>query len=462
MQMIYNLENANPESVAFVDDKGLMLTYGELVHFINENAVLLPKRSLVFILGDNSTPVASFLCACLENGWVPLLLNKDIEDALLDVYLNKYKPQAIFSANKNFLYRELLFEWNNYKLYTYNQDKSLLNDTLSLLLPTSGSTGSPKLVRHSYTNLSFSAKSVSKIYNLTSNDVGLALLPIYYTMGLSIITSHLQVGAKIVLTNYPLTDRNFWNLLKEQHITVLTGVPYTFEVLFKMRFERVLLPSLRIITQGGGKLSEVLWSALVTYAATKNIEFIATYGQTEGTARMAYLEASKAATKQGSIGKAIPGGSFEVWDEKENAITAEAQSGELIYKGENVTLGYAENQEDLLLGDLRNGILKTGDVVKRDAEGYIFIVGRMKRFLKIYGLRISLDETELLIKNKFDIDCYAAGDDTILKIYVTDAGIMDAIKTWLSSTINLFHQAIEMIHIEKIERNASGKIIFKK
>jgi acyl-coenzyme A synthetase/AMP-(fatty) acid ligase len=459
--MIYNLENANPKSIAFTDDNGLTLNYGELIHFINKNANLLPRRSLVFILGTNTTPVASFLCACLENGWVPLLLNKDIEDSLLEGYLEKYNPQAVFSTTKKHFIKEVLFEWDEYKLFGYNQNKSALNDALSLLLPTSGSTGSPKLVRHSYTNLSFSAERVSQLYNLNSNDVGLALLPIYYTMGLSIITSHLQVGAKIVLTNYPLTDRNFWNVLKEQHITVLTGVPYTFEVLFKMRFERVVLPSLRIITQGGGKLSEHLWNALVTYAETKNIEFIATYGQTEGTARMAYLEASKAATKQGSIGKAIPGGSFEVWDENGKPISSDDETGELIYKGGNVTLGYAENTADLLLGDLRNGILKTGDVVKRDAEGYIFIVGRLKRFLKIYGLRISLDETELLIKNKFNIDCYAAGDDTILKIYVTNAAIMEEVKKWLSSTINLFHQAIEITHVEKIERNSFGKIIFK-
>ncbi len=458
--MIYNLDTANSSSTAFIDDNGITLTYGELTHFIKAHANLLPRRSLIFILGDNVTPVASFFCACIENGWVPLMLNPAIEDSLLDVYLKIYKPQAIFSSIKKSFKQEVLLDLEGYKLYSYNQEKIELYDNLSLLLPTSGSTGSPKLVRHSYENLSFSANSVSTFYNLSSNDVGLALLPIYYTMGLSIITSHLQVGAKVVLTNYALTDRNFWTLLKEQAITVLTGVPYTFEVLFKMRFERITLPSLRIITQGGGKLSESLWSSLVTYAQNKNAEFIATYGQTEGTARMAYLEPSKASLKRGSIGKAIPGGSFEIWDENEMLITESAQEGELIYKGKNVTLGYAENQADLKLGDLRKGILKTGDVVTRDAEGFVFIVGRMKRFLKIYGLRISLDEIELLIKNKFDIDCYAAGDDTILKVYVTDAGILPEVKTWLSTTINLYHQAIEVLYIEEIRRNTSGKIIF--
>lgn len=458
--MIYNLDTANTENTAFVDDKNQILTYGELVNFIQTISILLPPRSLVFILGDNTTAVASFFCACIENKWVPLVLNKDIDAQLLQTYLDKYKPNAIFSSKGLRTEKNLLFTWDDYQLYKYSNKQHQLHDELSLLLATSGSTGSPKLVRHSYENLSFSAQSVSKFYSLSSKDVGLALLPIYYTMGLSIITSHLQVGAKVVLTNYPLTDRNFWNLLKEQAITVLTGVPYTFEVLFKMRFERVVLPNLRIITQGGGKLSENLWNSLVNYAKTKNIEFFATYGQTEGTARMAYLDPSKAASKAGSIGKAIPGGTLEIWDQEDTVITTTEQEGELVYKGRNVTLGYAETIADLYLGDNRNGILKTGDVVKMDSEGFIFIVGRMKRFLKIYGLRISLDETELLIKNKFGVDCYAAGDDTVLKVYVTDETLLSDVKAWLSNTINLFHQAIEIIYIEEIKRNSSGKIIF--
>ncbi|MGA9211167.1 AMP-binding protein [Kaistella sp.] len=458
--MIFNLDTTDPSGIAFVDDQSNILTYGELVLFIKKNSDLLPKRSLVFILGDNTTPVASFFCACIENRWVPLLLNKDIDNSLLQVYLEKYKPQAVFTSNKHHFEKEVLLEWDDYKLYDNQEDPIALYDELSLLLPTSGSTGSPKLVRHSYHNLSFSAKSVSQFYNLLPTDVGLALLPLYYTMGLSIIMSHLQVGAKVVLTNYALTDRNFWNLLKEEKITVLTGVPYTFEVLFKMRFERVSLPSLRIITQGGGKLSENLWNALIAFSESKNVEFVATYGQTEGTARMAFLDSALAKSKQGSIGKSIPGGSFEVWDENDLPLTNMEVMGQLVYKGGNVTLGYAENNDDLLLGDVRHGILKTGDVVKRDDEGYLFIVGRMKRFLKIYGLRISLDETELLIKNKFNIECYAAGDDDLLKIYVTDSTILSEIKPWLSNTINLFHQAIEVICIEEIKRNSSGKIIF--
>ena len=458
--MIYNLDRANSDNIAFVDDANHSLTYGELVDFVRATENLLEKRSLVFILGDNTTAVAAFFCSCIENEWVPLMLSNDIDESLLRVYLEKYKPQAIFASEKQTSESEILLEFADYKLYYYNNDKIELFDQLSLLLPTSGSTGSPKVVRHSYQNLSFSAKSVSQFYNLSSEDVGLALLPIYYTMGLSIITSHLQVGAKVVLTNYSLTDRNFWSLLKEKGITVLTGVPYTFEVLFKMRFERVVLPKLRIITQGGGKLSDNLWNSLVSYAENKNIQFIATYGQTEGTARMAYLDSAYASVKRGSIGKAIPGGSFEVWDQNEIPIISANQTGELVFKGDNVTLGYAENISDLSLGNLRHGTLKTGDVVTRDEEGFIFIVGRMKRFLKIYGLRISLDETELLVKNKFDVDCFAAGNDTIMKVYVTDEKLLAEIKTWLSDTMNLFHQAIEVLYIEKIERNSSGKIIF--
>lgn len=458
--MIFNLENAAPDKLAFIDDSGHSMTYGELVHFSSSTTHLLPERSLIFIIGDNTTAVAAFFCSCLHNGWVPLMLNKDIDESLLKVYHERYKPNAVFSSVSMEGSQEAILELGTYRLHRYHDQKIEMYSELSLLLSTSGSTGSPKLVRHSYTNLKFSAASVSRFNNLTSQDVGLALLPIYYTMGLSVITSHLNAEAKVVLTNYPLTDRNFWTILKEQQITVLTGVPYTFEVLFKMRFERVQLPKLRIVSQGGGKLSDNLWTALVSYAQTKNIEFIATYGQTEGTARMAYLESSQAELKRGSIGKAIPGGEFEIWDENGSVISMPDVEGELVYKGGNVTLGYAENQNDLKLGDHRHGVLQTGDIVKRDSEGFFFIVGRKKRFLKIFGLRISLDETELLIKNKFHLDCFATGDDTLLKVYITDETQLAQVKQWLSSTLNLYHQSIEVMYIEQIERTAAGKVKF--
>jgi acyl-coenzyme A synthetase/AMP-(fatty) acid ligase len=463
--MIFNIHLKNPNSIALKDDSGLTLTYGELANQIIESNQLLQKRSVVIVLASNDISTTSFILSCLENKWIPLVLNEDIDESLLNEYLKMYKPNAIFlDINKcssfNFDYYNKT-SWLNKQIYFVEKQIYQTYDQLSFLLPTSGSTGSPKLVRHSYDNLNFSALNVSALFNLNTYDIGLAILPIYYTMGFSVISSHIFAGSTVVLSKYALTERGFWDVLKNEKITTLTGVPYTFEVLFKMRFERVKIPSLRIISQGGGKLSDQLWDKLILYSQENNIEFIPTYGQTEGTARMSYLKNEFTKSKKGSIGKAIPNGVFEVWDENDNVIESINAVGQLVYKGGNVTLGYAENSNDLIKGDSRLGVLPTGDIVKRDSDGFYFIVGRSKRFLKIFGLRISLDEVELLIKNNFDIDCYCTGSDDLLTVYVDKENFELKVKNWLSQKINLFHQVIEVKYIPLIPRNASGKVIFK-
>ncbi|MCF8427116.1 MAG: AMP-binding protein [Bacteroidia bacterium] len=461
--MIFDIDIKEPSTVALKDDGGNILKYGELANILRDKSDILPKRSLVFVLADNSTSVVSFLITCFENKWVPLLLNGDLDSLLLENYIHTYKPNAIFSMGLNLgldVYKTI--GWDNYKIDSINSENLDLHDDLSFLLPTSGSTGSPKLVRHSYNNIIFSAKSVSSFFEIQTSDVGLGILPVYYTMGFSVITSHLQAGAKVVLSNYSLTDRGFWDILKNDGITILTGVPYTFEVMFKMRFERIKIESLRIISQGGGKLSESLWNGLQVYAEKNNIQFIPTYGQTEGTARMSYLESESVKEKIGSIGKAIPGGYFDILGENNTIIEEIEASGELIYRGDNVTLGYAEALQDLSKGDERFGVLNTGDIVRRDKDSFYFIIGRKKRFLKIFGLRISLDEVESLIKNNFETDCYASGDDTSLKVFTTNIDIVDELKMWLSSKLNLFHQAIHIDFIEEIPRNTAGKVIFNK
>lgn len=146
-------------------------------------------------------------------------------------------------------------------------------------------------------------------------------------------------------------------------------------------------------------------------------------------------------------------------DMAEIEIEEIAASGELVYIGPNVTLGYATKLSDLAHGDDFKSVLKTGDIVQRDKDGFYFIIGRKSRFLKIYGFRVSLDEVEHLIKNNFLVDCYASGNDSLLSVYVDDYSVLSEIKHWLVKKTNLFHQAIEVNYIPEIPRNLSGKVI---
>ena len=335
--------------------------------------------------------------------------------------------------------------------------KVQLYEELSLLLPTSGSTGSPKLVRHSYRNIEANAENVKRLFNLTEDEKAMAILPMHYTMGLSVIASHLLTGATLLLSGRSLLDKGFWTMLKEA--TSFTGVPYSYDILTKMRFTRMDLPNLKIITQGGGKLTTEMWHTLAQYAHDKGKKFIATYGQSECTARMAYLPAELAMTKVCSIGIAEPGGQLSIVD-NEGVETFEGEAtGEMVYRGENVTLGYATCLEDLMRGDENHGVMHTGDLARRDADGCYFIVGRIKRFLKIFGLRIGLDEVENLIKSEFKIDCYCKGNDEKLIVLVTDGSLIDKLPTFIEEKTHLFHQKIKVQVVDAILRNEAGKVI---
>lgn len=460
--MFLDLDKKEKAQIAVIDDSGSSLTYGNLCAFAKEMKWALPYRTLVFILAENKIGSLLGYLSFLNNGVVPLIISSNTEETLLEHLYRTYQPEYLWkplALNLSVPHGENLYSAWGYSLVKTEYETPKLNDNLSLLLPTSGSTGSPKLVRHSYRNVEANAENVKNLFCISSKDRALASLPMHYTMGLSVITSHLYAGATVLLSGKSLLDKGFWMMLKEQKATSLTGVPYSFELLSKLRFFRMELPDLKILTQGGGKLSPELWNQLVSYCQENNKQFIATYGQTECTARMAYLPAELAAEKVCSIGIAEPGGSLSILHEDGTETFDGEDSGEMIYRGENVTLGYAVCLDDLLKGDENHGVMHTGDLAYRDADGCYFIKGRLKRFLKIYGLRIGLDEIESLIKSNYNTDCYCSGTDEKLVVKVTNSSILEDIPHFIETKTHLFHERIETVYVSQIARNEAGKVI---
>ncbi len=461
--MFLDLDLKQPNSIAVIDDSGQRLTYGELLDFLKEFNSQIGKRTLIFILSENKSGALAGYVASLSNEIVPLVLSSDTDIELLQKLLEVYQPEFIWMPTNiidDFSFEPVFSKFDFTLLKTGFPTFPLFSD-LSLLLPTSGSTGSPKLVRHSYANVNENAKNVAHLFEISTDDNAITVLPMHYTMGLSVVSSHLYAGATVLLMKGNLTDRNFWNFIKENKGTSFTGVPYSFEILSKLRFFRMDLPDLKIITQGGGKLNTDLFKAYAEFAESSGKKFIATYGQTEGTARMAYLPAELALLKIGSIGKAIPNGDLSIIDVDGNTISEINVAGEMVYKGPNVTLGYALSGNDLLKGDENNGILRTGDIAKFDTDKCFYIVGRMSRFLKLYGFRISLDELELMIKAKFSLDCVCIGDDDKMNIFVTNDSEIQEISKFVVEKTGLFHKAFEVQFILEIPRNEYGKVIYK-
>ena len=287
-------------------------------------------------------------------------------------------------------------------------------------------------------------------------------LPMNYTYGISILNTHLAVGATILMTQKTLMQREFWDFFTREKATSFGGVPYTYEMLDKLMFFRRKLPDLRTMTQAGGKILPALHKKFAEYAAKEGKHFVVMYGQAEATARMAYLPPEKALEKCGSTGVAIPGGKFDLIDANGGKITTPDTVGELVYTGDNVTLGYAVCGADLAKGDERGGVLQTGDMAQFDADGYFYIVGRKKRFLKIFGNRVGLDETERLIKTQYpELDCACAGKDDAMHVFITDENKTSEIKRFLAEKTRLNPTAFHVKHIEKIPKNDAGKTLYR-
>ena len=461
--MILELQNIDPQRIAAIDSNGDMLTYADITLLSQQISAKIPKRALCFLLVENNVGGIAWTMSMLESRQlVPLILNVKTEDSLYQQLLDTYKPSYICSPSYVTPPGEIVDVQFGYQLCKTSDNHCVLHSKLSHLLPTSGSTGSPKLVRHKYDNIEAAGLNISTFFELKVTDRPLMVLPLYYTMGLSMVFSHLRVGATILITGLSMTDLNFWKFLKEQQATSFTGVPYSFQILNLMRFFRMDLPHLELLTQGGGKMPTDLNLKFAEYCRDKGKRWIATYGQSECTARMAYLPAKWALDKVGSIGIAVPNGELSLIDAEGNPITSTHTEGEMCYRGKNVTMGYATQQSDLALGDERNGYIRTGDLAYFDEDGCYYIVGRMGRFLKLFGMRVGLDECEQIVQTDCGIECACVGTDEKMIVYITNAEKQNEVKDILVQKTHIVATSFEVRVIADIPKNEAGKKLYSK
>ena len=338
----------------------------------------------------------------------------------------------------------------------------MLNPKLELLMATSGSTGSPKVVRYKKGNLEANAKNVAQAFGWTSKERAVCDLGIQYTMGLNVVNTHLYAGATVLLTTYNLMSSEFWDYVKQEKATNFTGVPFSYEILSRLRFGEMDLPELTTLSQGGGKLTNKRFEEFAEYADRNGKRFIASFGTTETSARMSVLPPEEALKRIGSIGKAIPQGEMFLIDETGSIQNETVSEGELCYKGPNVTMGYAYDQNDLRRGDDWNGEYHTGDMARRDRDGFYYITGRKSRFLKLLSYRISLDQSENLIREQFGVDCACTGTDQQMKIYIAERGYEEKIVEFMSEKTGLYRSLFKVTEGISISRNASGKIEYEK
>lgn len=459
--MLLNLDKIPADRVAALDSYGNSISYGDIINLSERIEHTVHPRSLMFIMTSNDVGAVAWIMATIMSGNVPLILNAHTDKSLLDKLIETYRPEYICSHSDTDCGQCNLNDFG-YSLKETREEPCRMNAELSHLLPTSGSTGSPKLVRHKYDNIEAAALNISSFFRLTESDRPLVVLPLYYTMGLSMVFSHLKVGATLLVTDLKMTDPGFWKFLKEERATSFTGVPFSFEILDKMRFTRMKLPDLTLLTQGGGKMPTELNLKFAEYCRDNGKRWVATYGQSEGTARMAWLPEEYAISKMGSIGIAVPNAELSLRDAEGNEIKESPATGEMCYRGKNVTMGYALSRDDLEKGDERNGFLPTGDIAYRDEDGFYYIKGRMSRFLKLYGNRIGLDECEHILKSAITSECACTGNDSLLIVYITNPEEREKALEAIVKATKLPANVIEVRIIEQIPKNEAGKTLYSK
>lgn len=450
-----NLKNFK-KNIAFIT-KDKTFTYEEIDKLVSGFEKILPnKKQLIFIKTKNNIETVLMYLVSLRKNYAFFMLNSNLNDELIENLIQKYKPNLIWEEKGK---KDYIFEFGNYGLRVSNKEKLNLHPDLSMLLSTSGSTGSGKLVRLTKKNIYANCNSIVEYLKIDSTHRTITNLPLHYSYGISILNTHLAKGASVVLGDYSIVSKEFWDDVKKYKVSTLNGVPYTYEIFKKIGMMKMDLP-IKYLTQAGGKLNPSLVKEFGNWAKEK-VKFYVMYGQTEATARIAYLEPEKVLLKPSSIGKAIPGGELFIKDLNSGKIINEVnKEGELIYKGKNVMMGYANCLEDLAKEDELNGILHTGDVGYKDEDGDFYITGRLKRFIKIFGNRVSLDEIEHFLKSN-SIDAICVGIDNKLMI-ATKEDNLELIKEMIVKNYK-FHRSI--VNVKKFEEypiSDSGKIEYQK
>ena len=404
------------DGVAIMCEDGREVSYAELKELSDRAADGLKPHTVKVLLGKNDLDTMVRLVGYINHGIVPLLLPTTIDKDLLQRLVAEYEGAPT-------------------------------HPDLALLLSTSGSTGSPKLVRITAGNIVGNSRICVDAMPITPSVRMMMILPAIYAFGLSVACTCLSAGAALVMSERSVMDRELHRLMLATKATHFVGVPYMYEMLDRLRFFTNEMPDLKCLLVSGGAMAPVLRRKYAEWGRDRGIVIREGYGQTETAGFMSFISTDSEMEKIGSIGRVVKDCRF--WLEEE----------ELVYEGPNTAMGYALTAADLLKEDEWHGVRHTGDLARIDEDGYVFITGRASRFLKVYGCRVSLEDVERLVKDEFEgIDCAATGSDNHLKVFITDSGKMQSVQQLLVAKMHFNAGAFAVKAIDALPRRAAGKV----
>ncbi|HSA37597.1 MAG TPA: AMP-binding protein [Methanoregula sp.] len=468
----------DPDQVVLLGDN-LTVTYGELTEQLNRVSGWIfqkyGKDKKFLILADNSLFFILSYLGIMQSGNTAVLVETRPSLSDLKYIIDNTVPPALFvqkkylpalaSLNAEFITEETLSSMPETGLSPHpsNLEK---DEAVAVIIFTSGSTGTKKGVMLTHKNLAANTESIIQYLQLTGKDRVCAVLPFFYCYGASLLHTHIRVGGSLVLTRKAFLGSIIKDIDKYQ-CTGFAGVPSTFQILInKTPFLKSPLPSLRYLTQAGGKLADKYITMLSDHFPDKQIFIM--YGATEATARLSYLPPAMIRSKMGSIGKGIPGVTLAVLDENGRKVKA-GELGEIAARGENIMKGYFGDPEGTA-AVIRNGWLYTGDIGTADEEGYIYVTGRSKNIIKSGGYRISPYEVENVILSLANvIGCVVLGipDDlmgeSVVAVVQTKSGpdtstTSEKIITHCNRSLPSYKVPQKVVFMDQFPLNSSGKV----
>ncbi len=444
---VHSLERYGEQSCLVIPDKRT-ISYSGLIQEADEIASRLRRpdgrRLLVFVEGRNTPASIWSYVGCLRAGHVVHLIDPDkqIENAEL---IEAYKPNILIRCGLD-----------DSSIEPLHDCPLALHPDLAILLSTSGSTGSRKLVKLSAGNIQSNTESIIEYLHLQPEDRAITSLKFHYSYGMSIVNTHLAVGGSLVLTERSVQEPEFWQAFESCAPTNFNGVPYSFQLLDKLRIDLGKFDALRFVTQAGGRLSADLVRKFARRGKEHHWRFYVMYGQTEASPRMSYLPPEFTERYADHIGIAVPGGHFFILDDQKQLIEDDGREGELVYSGPNVMMGYAVSSEELATEENLSH-LYTGDLAVKNREGLFRITGRTARFVKLFGMRINLDDIELYL-NGLDAPACVVGDDHEIVLFSEQALPRNGICARLSEKYGLPLSTFRWKTIETFPRLANSKI----
>lgn len=446
---MFHFLSAPPDGVALEDAAtGESWSYRRLVDAATSLARELEtgRRELVFCFCRRDPPSVIAYLAGIAAGHTVALLDDEVPAPLQAGLLDRFRPAFVLRPDG--------------PVDRLHETTIDIHPDLRVLLSTSGTTGSPKLVRLTGANLDANAQSIAEYLELTPGERPIASLPIHYSYGLSVLHSHLAVGATLVFSPHSIMRPEFWDDFRAYDCTSFAGVPYAYAILERTGFRDRDLPSLRTMTQAGGRMEPETVIRYHAHLAARGARLVVMYGQTEATARISYVPPDRLPEKAGTIGIPIPRGTLEVVDESGSPVPP-GTVGELVYEGPNVMQGYASHPDDLSRGDELGARLLTGDLGYVDPDGFFVVTGRSKRIAKVYGLRINLDEVEQAMSSHGPVAAVSGTDQIV--VFTTPGNGTDrrAVSKELADTFALTPRAFALREIDALPLLPSGKVDYR-